>query len=211
MGIVTNLVDKILLLNSGYAYALVGFLAFAEAAIFVGFVLPGETAVILGGVLAYRHSVSLTLMILVVIAAAILGDTVGYEVGKRYGNRILRHNIFVKHQDALELGWTRLRERGGKAVFLGRFTAFLRAAMPGLAGTAGMPYRTFIKWNAAGGVVWGAGFTLLGYAAGASYTKLETYAGRAGQGVLIVVLLLVVLWYARHRRNAGSSDTDTAR
>ena len=74
MGIVTNLVDKILLLDSWYAYSLVGFLAFAEAAIFVGFVLPGETAVILGGVLAYRHSVSLTVMILIVIAAAILGD-----------------------------------------------------------------------------------------------------------------------------------------
>lgn len=206
MSIVTDLVDKVLLLNSGYAYAIVGFLAFAEAAIFVGFVLPGETAVILGGVLAYRHSASLTVMILVVVAAAIIGDTVGYEVGKRYGKRILQLPIFAKHEDALEAGRTRLRERGGKAVFLARFTAFLRAVMPGLAGTSGMPYRTFLTWNAAGGIVWGAGFTLLGYAAGASYTRLETYAGRAGQVVLVVVLLLVVIWFIRHRRSERSND-----
>lgn len=208
MSFVTDLVDKILLLDSGWAYSLVGFLAFAEAAIFVGFVLPGETAVILGGVLAYRHSVSLTAMILIVIAAAILGDSVGYEVGKRYGRRILALPVFAKHEEALEIGWTRLRERGGKAVFLGRFTAFLRAVMPGLAGTAGMPYRTFLKWNAAGGIIWGAGFTLLGFAAGASYTKLESYAGRAGKIVLVIVLLLVVIWYVRHRRAVGISDPD---
>lgn len=205
MDIVSDTVDKILLLDSGYAYSLVAFLAFAEAAIFVGFVLPGETAVILGGVLAYRHSVSLTAMIVIVIAAAILGDTVGYEVGKRYGKRVLQLPVFAKHEEALEVGWTRLRERGGKAVFLGRFTAFLRAVMPGLAGTAGMPYRTFLKWNAAGGIVWGAGFTLLGFAAGASYTKLEGYAGRVGQGVLVVVLLLAAIWYIRHRRAAGAA------
>ena len=206
MDIVSDTVDKILLLDSGYAYSLVAFLAFAEAAIFVGFVLPGETAVILGGVLAYRHSVSLTAMIVIVIAAAILGDTVGYEVGKRYGKRVLQLPVFAKHEEALEVGWTRLRERGGKAVFLGRFTAFLRAVMPGLAGTAGMPYRTFLKWNAAGGIVWGAGFTLLGFAAGASYTKLEGYAGRVGQGVLVVVLLLAAIWYVRHRRAAGAAE-----
>ena len=206
MDLVSDTVDKILLLDSGYAYTLVGFLAFAEAAIFVGFVLPGETAVILGGVLAYRHSVSLAAMIVIVIAAAILGDTVGYEVGKRYGRRILRLPILAKHEEALEIGWTRLRERGGKAVFLGRFTAFLRAVMPGLAGTAGMPYLTFLKWNAAGGIIWGAGFTLLGFAAGASYTKLEGYAGRAGQVVLVLVLLLAAIWYVRHRRAAGLTD-----
>jgi membrane-associated protein len=208
MSIVSDVVDKILLLDSAYAYSLVAFLAFAEAAIFVGFVLPGETAVILGGVLAYRHSVSLTVMILIVIGAAILGDTVGYEVGKRYGKRILRLPVFAKHEEALEIGWTRLRERGGLAVFLGRFTAFLRAAMPGLAGTAGMPYRTFLTWNAAGGIIWGGGFTLLGFAAGASYTRLEGYAGRAGQAVLVVVLLLVAIWYVRHRRKVGIADPD---
>jgi membrane-associated protein len=208
MGIVSNVVDKILLLDSGYAYSLVGFLAFAEAAIFVGFVLPGETAVILGGVLAYRHSVSLTVMILIVIAAAVLGDTVGYEVGRRYGRRILQLPVFAKHEEALEIGWRRLRERGGKAVFLGRFTAFLRAAMPGLAGTAGMPYRTIIKRNAAGGIIWGGGFTLLGFAAGASYTKIEGYAGRAGQVVLVLVVVLVVIWYVRHRRAVGIRDPE---
>jgi membrane protein DedA with SNARE-associated domain len=139
MSVVSTIVDQILKLHGAPAYALVGGLAFAEAALFVGFVLPGETAVILGGVLAHEHKVSLPVIATVAVLAAIIGDSVGYEVGRLFGTRLLASRIFAKRRAGLEKGRDALRRHGGKAVFLARFTAFLRAVMPGLAGTARMP------------------------------------------------------------------------
>ena len=88
------------------------------------------------------------------------------------------------------------------AVFLGRFTAFLRAVMPALAGLSQMPYRRFLAYNAAGGLVWGVGVALLGYFAGASYKKVESLLGR-GSAVLLVLVALTafVVWRRRRRGN----------
>ena len=82
MSLVSTVVDPILNLHGPPAYALVGALVFSEAALFVGFVLPGETAALLGGVLAHRQQVALAGIAAVAVAAAILGDSVGYEVGR---------------------------------------------------------------------------------------------------------------------------------
>ena len=92
-------------------------------------------------------------------------------------------------------------------VFIGRFTAFLRAIMPGMAGTARMPYRKFLAWNAAGGLVWGLGYTLLGYLAGASYKTLETYAGGFSEVILAAVLLAILVWAIRRRRHDRDPTT----
>jgi membrane-associated protein len=200
VSITSAIVDPILNFHGLPAYALVGALVFGEAALFVGFVLPGETAVILGGVLAYRHSVSLTAMAVIVVLAAIIGDSVGYEVGRKFGPRLLASRFFAKHQESLDGAQRTLRDRGGRAVFVSRFTAFLRAVMPGLAGTAKMPYRRFLAFNAAGGLVWGLGFTTLGYLAGASYTKLENYAGKVSELILAVVVIGVIIVLVRRRR-----------
>jgi membrane-associated protein len=200
MSITSVIIDPLLTLHGAPAYALVAALVFAEAALFVGFVLPGETAVLLGGVLAYQHSVSLSVMAGIVVLAAVAGDTVGFEVGRRYGDRLLGLRIFAKHRTALDAGRARLVRAGGQAVFLARFTAFLRAVMPGLAGTVGMPYRRFLAWNAAGGLVWGAGFTMLGYFAGASYRQIESYAGTVSELILAVIALAAVGWFIRSRR-----------
>jgi membrane-associated protein len=205
MSVTSTIVEPVLNFSGVPAYALVGGLAFGEAALFFGFLLPGETAVILGGVLAYRHSVSLSVMALVVVAAAVLGDSVGYEVGKRYGRRLLASRIFAKHQDAIASGQRSLRQSGGRAVFLSRFTAFLRAVMPGMAGASAMPYRKFLLFNALGGLTWGLGFTFLGYLAGASYQKLESYAGKVSQAILLVVVVAVVLVVVRRNRAKAPS------
>ena len=206
MSITSDIVDPILRLSGLPAYSLVGGLVFSEAALFVGFVLPGETAVILGGVLAYRHSVSLPLMAVVVVLAAIIGDSVGYEVGRHYGSRLLGLPVFQRHSKAIESGRASLHRNSGRAVFLSRFTAFLRAVMPGLAGTFGVPYRRFLAYNAAGGLVWGVGFVLLGYLAGASYQRLENYAGRASEIILGLVVLGAVALTIRRRRAEHNAE-----
>jgi membrane protein DedA with SNARE-associated domain len=192
MSLVSSVVDTVLKLHGAAAYALVGGLAFAEAALFVGFVLPGETAVLLGGVLANEHRVSLVVIATVAVLAAIIGDSVGYEIGRRFGTRLLNSRVFANRREGLEKGQAALLRHGGKAVFLARFTAFLRAVMPGLAGTAGMPYRRFLAYNAAGGLMWAVSFTMLGYLAGASYRQVENIAGRAGQLILVVVVMAIV-------------------
>jgi membrane-associated protein len=196
----SSVLHSVLDLHSWAAYLLVGFLAFAEAAIFVGFVLPGETAVVLGGVLANRGQVGLVQMILVVVLAAIVGDSVGYEVGRHFGERVLRLKVLQNRAVAVEKAADYLRAKGGRAVFIGRFTAFLRAVMPGLAGTAKMPYSRFLVFNAAGGIIWGTGFVVIGYLAGASYQRIEKVAGRASTALLVVVVLALIANAVRLRR-----------
>src|SRR2546430_4892824 len=93
-----RLLDHLLTLPAAAAYVLVGLLVFAEDALFVGFVVPGETAAVLGGVDASRGHVRLWVVILLVVAAAIVGDSVGYEVGRRFGPRILRARILARRQ-----------------------------------------------------------------------------------------------------------------
>jgi membrane-associated protein len=174
MSVVSSVVDTVLKLHGLPAYALVGGLAFAEAALFVRFVLPGETAVLLGGVLAHEHRVSLPLIAAVAVLAAIIGDSVGYEVGRQFGTRLLNTRVFASRREAVQRAQQALRRHAGKAVFLARFTAFLRAVMPGLAGTARMPYRRFLVFNAAGGLIWAVGLPCSATSPGPATTKSRT-------------------------------------
>src|SRR5215212_375713 len=192
-------------------YLLVGLLVFGEAAVFAGFVLPGETAAVLGGVIASRQGVDLRVLIVLVVLCAIIGDSVGYEVGRIYGDRVLRLRPLRRHEDRLDRARAFLRERGAFAVFLGRWTAFLRAVMPGLAGVSRMPYRRFLLWNAVGGAVWGVTFCLVGYLAGNSYEVIERQIGLWGAvaTVALVVATVVVLHLRRRRAEArGDGDRD---
>lgn len=175
-------------LSGGLVYGLVGLLVFGEAALFVGFVLPGETSVLVAGVVASQHHVSLDGLIVLVVVAAIVGDSVGYEVGRRFGPRLIELPILRHRQAALHRALEGLRARGVRYVFLGRFTAFLRAVMPGLAGMSGMRYRRFLAANAAGGAVWGVSYTLLGYFAGSTLTRVETYSSWAGIALLVLIV-----------------------
>jgi membrane-associated protein len=198
---VGNIIGHILSAPSVVVYALVGFLVFAEDALFVGFVLPGETAAILGGVAASQHHVHLGIVLAIVIAAAIVGDTVGYEIGHHFGARVLDLRILRKHRHRLASAQSLLARRGGWAVFIGRFTAFFRAVMPALAGTAQMPYPRFLAFNAVGGVVWGTGAVLVGYLAGNSYQSIEKAVGRGGAAVVAAIALIsLIVWSIRRRR-----------
>ena len=197
----SGLVDSILNVTPLLAYVIVACLVFAEDALFVGFVLPGETAAVLGGVVASRGHVQLLLMMLLVVLAAVIGDSVGYEVGKHFGPRILNLRILRKKGKKLDAAREFLRRRGGSAVFLGRFVAFFRAVMPALAGTSMMPYPKFLSFNAAGGLVWGVGFVLLGFLAGNSYEAVAKVAGRDLAAVVaVIVVVLIVVWRVRKAR-----------
>jgi membrane protein DedA with SNARE-associated domain len=191
----SGLVDRLLGLPSWLVLVITGLVVFAEDALFVGFVLPGETVALLAGAAAKLGHVSLVGVLVVVILAAVVGDTVGYEVGRQLGPRILDLPLLQKRRARLDSARAFLARRGGSAVFLGRWIAFFRAVMPALAGTVRMPYRRFLVFNAAGGLVWGGTVVLLGYAAGASYAQVEKVVGRdAAVVVLGVVVVGLIVW-----------------
>ncbi|MHB8827104.1 MAG: DedA family protein [Acidimicrobiales bacterium] len=205
--IVTYVLDELQKLSGGLVYGLVALLVFGEAALFIGFVLPGETSVIVAGVVASKGHVNIVLLCVLVVLAAIVGDSVGYAVGHRYGEKLLTLPVIRHRQVALQRALEGLRQRGPIYVFVGRFTAFLRAVMPGLAGMSKMHYQRFLVANALGGLVWGVGYALLGYFAGAALSRIERYASWLGIGLLVIVLALAwVLHLRRQRRDAASDE-----
>jgi membrane protein DedA with SNARE-associated domain len=199
---VGHITDALLHLHGPVIYAVVAALVFAEAALFFGFVFPGETAIVVAGVLASQHRVSLPILLVVIVVSAIVGDSVGYEVGRRFGDRLLDTRLLRKHRDRLGRAQDLLRRRGALAVFIGRFTAVLRAIMPALAGSARMPYGRFLIFNALGGITWGAGFTIGGYLAGTAFEQVAQWAGRVlAIIVAAVVVVALVIWAIRRRRS----------
>jgi membrane-associated protein len=184
----------------------IGLAVFGEAAFFLGFIIPGETAVLFGGFLAYSKHVPLAALLIVVLLCAVVGDSVGYEVGKRFGPRLMRLRLLAKHEHRLEGARTFLDGRGGFAVVAGRWTAFLRAVMPGLAGMANMRYRKFLFFNAFGGIVWGTVCVVGGYAAGKSYEQVGQWMGRTGAVFVAVLVVAAGLFWHRNRERKAEAE-----
>ncbi|QGN59516.1 DedA family protein [Nostocoides sp. HKS02] len=196
-----SLVNQVLGAPPWLVYVIVGAVVFAEDALFVGFVLPGETLAIIGGVTASLGHTHLSVVLIIVILCAIVGDSVGFEIGRLFGPRIMAHHFFDKRRDKLDSAQDFLRRRGGSAVFLGRWTAFFRAVMPALAGLSGMKYRVFLPWNALGGIAWGATAVTAGYLAGESYHRVEKWLGRGAAIIVAVIVLIAVgVWAVRRHR-----------
>ncbi len=162
---------------------------------------------ILGGVLASFHHVSLTRMLVFVVLCTVGGDSVGYEMGRRFGPALLRR-LPAKASRGVARGRSFLERRGAPAVFLGRFTAVLRAVVPGAAGLSAMRYRTFLLWNALGGLCWGVGFTLAGYGAGRSYESVISTAGKASASIMVLLLLAIIGFVLRRKLDRRRIDED---
>ena len=184
-----------------WLYLIAGGLAFAEAALLVGMVLPGETALLVAGYFCHEHVLSLPVMIVVAIGCAILGDSVGFELGRRFGPPLRRSRAGLR---VGEQRWNQvdgfLHRHGGKAVLAARLTAVLRALVPSMAGMSGMPYRTFFAWNAIGGVIWGTSCVLLGYAFASALHRVEEYLTWAPLAVLGALGVFAIALQAYRRR-----------
>lgn len=203
---IASVLDALSRLAQPWGYVVVGLLTLLEASAFVGLVIPGETALLVGGFLAYQGRASVAVMMAVGALGAVVGDSVGYEIGRHLGPSLRRSRL---GRWVGEERWARaeayLATRGGRAVFFGRFVGVLRAMVPTIAGLSRMPYRTFLPWNAAGGVVWAPGFVLLGYLAGGSYDRVSRWAGRAS-AVLVGLAVLAGGLVAAARAAARRED-----
>ena len=168
--------------------------AFLEAAAFVGFILPGETSLLIGGVLAHSHVWSFWLFLICAIVGAIAGDSVGYEVGKHFGARIKVNRLGrLVGEKRWRLAEHIFSKYHGGAIFFGRAQALLRALIPAMAGMHNVPYRTFLKWNAAGGIVFSTIIVSLGYQFANSLSALEKYLKYWALGFLTLVVIVVIL------------------
>jgi membrane protein DedA with SNARE-associated domain len=184
----------------GYVVVFLG--AALESAAFLGLLVPGESLVIVSGVLAAAGLFELPTLITVVSAGAVVGDSIGYELGRRLGRPwLLRRGARLGfHRERIAAVDEFFTRHGGKAVLIGRFIGFLRALAPFVAGSSRMPYLGFLAYNAAGGVAWTVACVLLGYFVGAAWPVVEKWVGRAGLVLGLVVIAVAAMWLRRHHR-----------
>src|SRR5256714_3303309 len=169
----------------------------------MGVPLPGETALIAAAILASRGDLDIVPVIAIAATAAIVGDNLGYLIGRRGGRRlILRHPRLRPHAERmLAVGEPFFQRHGPKAVFLGRWFAGLRIAAAWLAGIHRMRWPSFLFWNATGGIAWAVSVGVLAYALGHSAEKVLKTAGVVGAGGIVLGGLAALLWMRPRRRS----------
>jgi undecaprenyl-diphosphatase len=168
-----------------------------ETAAFVGLAVPGEVAVILGGVVASQGHVPLWAVLLCGVVGPIVGDSIGYRVGRGYDASKLKPRAKKRWERAKKY----LDTKGGPAVFFGRFAAFLRSIIPAAAGAAKMPYRKFLLFDLPACVLWGVGSVLLGYFAGGNWQSIVHVAGYIA---IAIFLALGVFLFRRLRKKSAA-------
>jgi membrane protein DedA with SNARE-associated domain len=182
---------------SSYGYLVVFLLVMIES---IGVPVPGETALV--GAALYAGStgkLEIELVIAVAVAGAIIGDNIGYGIGRYGGAKVLlEHGHKIRlHEDRLKIGIWLFRRHGGKVVFWGRFVSILRTYAAFLAGTNQMPWRRFLFFNAAGAVVWATLFGVAYYVFGSALEKLSTKIDIALGVAGAVVVVAFVVWSKR--------------
>ncbi|MFE2916863.1 DedA family protein [Kitasatospora indigofera] len=190
------------------AFGLIGILAivFAESGLLIGFFLPGDSLLFTTGMLVaggtYLHQ-PLWLVCLLVVAAAVAGDQVGYLFGRKVGPGLFnRPDSRLFKQENVEKAAAFFERHGPKAIVLARFVPIVRTFTPVVAGVSRMNYRSFVLFNVIGGVLWGAGVTVLGYFLGQIAFVRDNI-----EPILIAIVLLsavpVAIELLRARRGAG--------
>ena len=175
----------------------------------MGIPSPGETALVAAAVLASQGKLQIWLVILIGVSSAILGDNIGYLLGRRYGRSVFTApGPFMHHRvNAIRAGDKFFERHGAKAVFVGRWIALVRLATAWLAGINRMPFKHFFFWNALGGITWGVTYGLVGYYGGHAAAHVLAEAGVVGFALLLILPLGIyafIKW--RERRMANRSD-----
>ncbi len=171
---------------------------------------PGETALVLAAVLASQGKLNIALVILIGACSAIVGDNLGYLLGRRFGREALEAPGPFHHRRkaAIAYGDRFFERHGPKAVFIARWIAFVRFAAAWLAGINKMRFRTFFVWNALGGISWAITYGLIGYFLGTAAANVITQFGLYAALLLLVVVIGVYVFFKvrqrRHREQEGS-------
>jgi membrane protein DedA with SNARE-associated domain len=191
--------------SSGLGYALPAIVGLES----MGVPSPGETALVLAAVLASEGKLQIWLVIVIGCSSAIVGDNIGYLLGRRIGREVLEAPgpLQKRRVHLIAIGERFFAKHGGKAVFLARWVALVRIAAAWFAGIEEMPFREFFLWNALGGITWGTTYGLVGYFGGKGAADAITHYGVIAAIVLAVVIVVaLVAVKVRERRSAKSAE-----
>ena len=180
-------------------------IVFAESGLLVGFFLPGDSLLFIAGFFTATNDYlpSLPITALIVFAAAVLGDQVGYLFGRKVGPSLFDRpqSRFFKPSH-VDKAHTFLGKHGSKTIVLARFVPIVRTFAPIVAGVGRMKYRTFITYNLIGGFIWGVGVTTLGHFLG-QQDLVKKNIEVASVAIVFVSLLPIIIEFLRHKRQAA--------
>jgi undecaprenyl-diphosphatase len=189
-----------------WVYLLLFIVVFAETGLVVTPLLPGDSLLFVAGTLAATGEMDVTRLVLLLILAAVLGDTVNYHIGAWVGPKAFREKSRFLNREHLEKTRRFYEKHGGKTIILARFMPIIRTVAPFVAGVGTMPYGRFVLYNVGGGILWVTSFVLLGYFFG----NLPQVESRLSLVILAIVglsLLPILIEAIRHRRGAGESGS----
>jgi membrane protein DedA with SNARE-associated domain len=188
-----------------FGYPLVFLIVMSESG---GLPVPGETALIVGAALASQGKLQIEFVIALAAAGAIVGDNIGYLIGRKGGRWLLQRPgaFHSQRQQVLLIGEPFFERHGPKAVFFGRFILGLRVWASWLAGVTRMHWRSFAFWNALGGITWACLIGIIAYHLGRSASDAIEAFGLYGLLALLLAIISGVLLHRRHRRGSGSSS-----
>lgn len=202
---ITDLLDGLADLPVPLLVAVAGALVLAETTLGVGFLVPGETGLLLAAT-GVTDAATFLAMVAVVSACAAAGDSLGWLIGRRYGDRLRDSRAIARlGREHWDRAGDLLRGRGAWAVLGGRFLPVVRTLVPAAAGASGLPYRTFLPASTAGAVGWTVLHVSIGAGAGASARRIEGAIGTASWAVLAAALLAAATAVALHRRRAAAT------
>lgn len=195
-----SLIDKIVSLpfhtlnNWGYLFILLS--AILEASPLFGLLIPGQVIVMFGGLIAKLGVLDIGDVIFVSSLGAILGDLIGYSIGKNYGYEFIKEygKFFYFKKEYYEKTKKLMNQNIGKTIILGRFNSLTRAFAPFVAGSTDVSFIEFMIYNLIGGISWGLCFSLIGYLFGHSYNLVSKYIG-----IFMFVMILSVIIFSYYK------------
>jgi membrane-associated protein len=193
-------------------YVIVAIAAVTEGAAFVGLVFPSETTLIVAGAATATGHLKLSILIPIAVIGAVVGDSIGYEIGRFFGPRLRTskygRKVKPEHWDKADAF---VHKHGAWSVFAGRFVAVFRSLVPAIAGTMQMKYPKFLLGNAAGALIWAPAALIAGRLASQNLSRVEKFISRLGYGFLSVLTVLVLALIFRHfirKRQAENESSE---
>jgi membrane-associated protein len=186
-------------------YALMVAIVFTETGLLVGLFLPGDSLLITAGLIAATGALNIWWINVLLMVAAIVGDSVGYAIGARIGPRLFTREKSMlfnpKHVDRTRRFYARY---GAKTIVIARFVPIVRTFAPVLAGVGQMAYSRFLSYNVLGGIGWVAGMTWTGYFLGSAIPDIKSHIHKVVLVVIVLSVIPIVIEVLRERRRGAA-------
>lgn len=195
-----HLLDPIYLLTM-FGYVGLAVIVFAESGLLVGFFLPGDSLLITAGIIASQGHLNIWLTLLLVVLAAIIGDSVGYFIGSKIGPKLFtRPNSRWLSQKNVAEAHVFFEKYGARSIIFARFIPIVRTFVPTIAGISKLSYKKFLTYNIVGGLLWGIGVILLGYTLGRVIPNMDHYILPVIIGIVVMSFIPAVIHILKSRQ-----------